>query len=153
MTEQTPQKIIERVLSSFIRKKGPIILMDVQQVAIAIVLELVAEKKARLAGQRKVVSGADVKTGVDAKAKPERKTKPISLSGITSGDPEAAIAQAMSIMEMCEEVPSVGQDFAQSVADRAADIAANIERNMRVTPGQQEALDNMEKGVQGWLRE
>jgi hypothetical protein len=151
MTEQTPQQIIERVLSSFIRKKGPIILMDVQQVAIAAVIELVAEKKARLAGQQEVANEA--KPVAATTRKPERKTRPISLSGMASGDAESAIAQAISIMEMCEEVPSTGKEFAQSVADRTADIAANIERNMRVTPGQQDALDNMERGVQGWLRE
>jgi len=89
--------------------------------------------------------------------KPSRKPSrnPLRLSGtvntVNGIDPEEAIEQAERIAERCEDLPSRAADFGESVAENCREIAANIETHQRVTPGQQEALDNMESGVEAWL--
>lgn len=66
-------------------------------------------------------------------------------------DVAAAIEQCERIIEACEELPSRAEDFGIGVAEKTAEIQATIEESKRVTIGQQEALDNMEAGVNRWL--
>lgn len=63
----------------------------------------------------------------------------------------AAIEQCDRIIEKCGEVPDDGEDFADSVIEKAASIRDWIHKHGRVTDRQQTALDNMESGVDRWL--
>ena len=66
-------------------------------------------------------------------------------------DVAAAIEQCERIVAMCEDLPEAGEDFGLSVSEKTSDIWKTIEATRRVTRGQQEALDNMEEGVNRWL--
>lgn len=66
-------------------------------------------------------------------------------------DWEDAIEQCNRIMEMCNEVPERGEDFAYSVQQKVQEISETIEESERVTEAQQIALDNMESGVSRWI--
>lgn len=77
---------------------------------------------------------------------------PKSMKSVVQGDPVAtALTQCEEIINMTGDVPCVGQDFAESVAEKTKAIADNIEQRDRVTEGQQDALDNMQTGVTAWL--
>lgn len=65
---------------------------------------------------------------------------------------EAAVKQALRIIELCAEVPERGEDFAASVAEGADDMMATIEERGDVTAEQQRALDNWEEGVSRWIK-
>jgi hypothetical protein len=62
-----------------------------------------------------------------------------------------AIEQCERIMEKIHDVPEAGEDFAASVSEKVDSIWQWIEEHGRVTPKQQEALDNMESGLDRWL--
>lgn len=69
----------------------------------------------------------------------------------TSDDVAEAIAIAAEIQALAEELPDEGEEFGDSVINKAASIAANVEKHQRVTAGQMEALKNMLDGVQRWF--
>jgi hypothetical protein len=68
-------------------------------------------------------------------------------------DAAAAVELACEIQRLAEDVPDAGADFAQSVSEKAADIAANIEQHDRVTDGQWSALENMMSGLSRWFHD
>ena len=67
------------------------------------------------------------------------------------------VADALSLAEQIEslasELPEAGSEFGESVTEKAADIAANIRHNNRVTVGQMNALSNILEGVERWFGE
>lgn len=66
-------------------------------------------------------------------------------------DVAAAIEQCERIIEACEELPERAEDFGMGVIDTTRGILETIETSKHVTSNQQEALDNMEAGVNRWL--
>lgn len=62
-----------------------------------------------------------------------------------------ALEKCERIIEMTEEVPDPGIDFAIGVREQTEGIYDTIERTQRVTRHQKEALDNMESGLSRWL--
>lgn len=66
---------------------------------------------------------------------------------------QEAIDDAEWIIENADSVPSAGEDFAQSVASKAAAILARIEESGEATDNQAAALCNMRDGLANWLRE
>ena len=81
--------------------------------------------------------------------KPNRKPPPSS----GTEDIDGALAIAEEIQAMAEELPDEGYEFGESVSAKAADIAENIEEHNRVTPGQMEALENMQDGLSKWFHD
>ena len=63
-------------------------------------------------------------------------------------DWESEIERCNSLMDMCNEVPERGEEYASSVHEKAGSISATIEDNQHVTEKQMEAIDNMMAGVQ-----
>lgn len=56
-----------------------------------------------------------------------------------------------SILEGCDEIPERGEEFAESVREKAADIGNTIEERQFVTDSQLRALENMLAGVNRWI--
>lgn len=82
----------------------------------------------------------------------------LSGKGVQSEYAEAssaddAIEQANRIIEMTQDLPAPGWDFGESVAEKCRSFIETIENSRRVSPAQQQALDNMESGVQAWFRD
>ena len=63
-----------------------------------------------------------------------------------------AIEELQTIIEMCEEIPDNGADFAKSVSDSAASMIETIERLGSVTEKQLTAIENWRAGVERWVR-
>lgn len=72
---------------------------------------------------------------------------------LSTEDPEVteALEQCERIFEKCEEMPDRGYEFADSVREKVESMESTIEKSGYVTPGQKEALDNMESGLDRWL--
>lgn len=62
-----------------------------------------------------------------------------------------ALEQCNRIAELCDDIPERGEEFADSVREKAENYASWIRKNKEVTRRMQEALDNMEAGVNRWL--
>ena len=73
--------------------------------------------------------------------------------GQDEGDVEEALALAEEIEDLAGQLPEEGSDFGDSVSEKAADIAANIEAHGRVTDAQYTALENMLDGLQRWFHD
>ena len=82
-----------------------------------------------------------------AKARAELKEKTMR-----DDDWETRLEQCQEIQDLCEQVPERGEDFAASVMEKVQSIADWIEANESVTADQAEALDNMQAGVERWIR-
>lgn len=65
----------------------------------------------------------------------------------------AAVKQCDRIIDKCDEIPFEGADFAESIRGKVESIRKWIEQHGRVTPKQQDALDNMESGADRWLED
>jgi len=63
---------------------------------------------------------------------------------------EDAVKLCEEITKLCDEVPEEGEDFADSVAEKALGIQDWIETNKHCTPKQAEALQNMKSGLLKW---
>lgn len=63
-----------------------------------------------------------------------------------------AIETANWIIENAEFIPSKGREFADSIAEKAESIRESVVDRDSVSPGQLEALENMEAGLARWLR-
>jgi hypothetical protein len=57
-----------------------------------------------------------------------------------------------ALIELCDEVPLAGADFASSVAASAADMIGTVEEMGIVTDAQIRAYENWHGGVSRWLR-
>lgn len=70
-----------------------------------------------------------------------------------STDVRHALAVAEEIADLVDELPDCieAAEFGQSVAKKAAAIAANIERHGRVTDNQMVALENIRDGLERWF--
>ena len=66
-------------------------------------------------------------------------------------DWEAEIERCNELIDLCDEVPERGEEFASSVQEKAESIAATIEAREHVTERQTQAIDNMMAGVERWL--
>ena len=66
-------------------------------------------------------------------------------------DWEEACEQCERIIEKCDEMPSRAEDFTESVREKVQGIWGTIEVSEEVTENQQNALDNMEAGLDKWL--
>lgn len=130
----TPEQVIAGVLETAIVSRGPLIRSDVSEIADLIVKSL---RRSKAAQQR------------TAPPSPERPDE--SPEDCLSLEAEEAVEQAEHIIEMCDDVPDAGLEFAMSVAEKCTDIAEAIERMGKVTAAMQTALDNMEAGVSKWL--
>jgi len=60
--------------------------------------------------------------------------------------------QCERILEMVDELPERAEDFAISVGEKVRDMAKWIEERTVVTEKQKEALDNMQRGCERWLK-
>lgn len=67
-------------------------------------------------------------------------------------DADKAAKQCDRILDLCDELPSRAEEFGESVREKVQSIRDCITQNGHVTDAQQEALDNMEAGVERWLR-
>lgn len=56
-----------------------------------------------------------------------------------------------SIREGVECLPDEGEEFGQSVLEKAESIMEWAEKENFITPKQLEALENMDNGIQKWL--
>ena len=70
---------------------------------------------------------------------------------VLSDEVQNAIEQCERILEMCDEVPDRGEEFADGVRERTQSIFEWIEENRHVTDAQITALENMESGVSRWI--
>lgn len=72
---------------------------------------------------------------------------------IPTADVRHALAVAEEIADLVDELPDCieAAEFGQSVAKKAAAIAANIERHGRVTDNQMVALENIRDGLERWF--
>jgi hypothetical protein len=82
---------------------------------------------------------------------PRKKKKKASAAGMPS-EAEEALNQCDHILELCDEVPEKGEDFAESVREKVESIAEWIRENEHVTDAQKDSLNNMERGVSRWIR-
>lgn len=64
---------------------------------------------------------------------------------------EAALGRIKLLQSNCEEIPDAGADFANSVVEESAQIAAWIEEHEHVTPDQIRAIQNWEGAVSRWV--
>lgn len=64
---------------------------------------------------------------------------------------EDALEQGERILELCDEMPERGEDFADSVSAGCREVMAMIEERNHVTADQQRALDNWEDGLSRWI--
>tara|TARA_Y100000310_G_scaffold117187_1_gene115936 strand:- start:534 stop:1004 length:471 start_codon:yes stop_codon:yes gene_type:complete len=64
---------------------------------------------------------------------------------------EDAYNQCDSILSLIDDIPEAGWDFGDSVKEKVDGIQSTIVLNNWVTDAQQEALDNMQAGVERWL--
>lgn len=88
-----------------------------------------------------------------AKAKGKAESNTLDASDIDQDQNiREAHEQCNRIIEMAEEVPDPGIDFAIGVAESTEGIRDTIQKTQRVTRNQQEALDNMEFGLTRWLK-
>ena len=63
----------------------------------------------------------------------------------------SASEQCDRILDLCEQLPSRAEDFGVSIIEKIESIREWITTHDHVTDAQQEALDNMEAGVEKWL--
>lgn len=80
---------------------------------------------------------------IDGRQRPDVSTDPDVI--------EEALEQASRIIETTEELPEVGWEFGESVAEQCRSMSRNIERHQRVTERQLETLDNWETGLSKWF--
>ncbi len=64
---------------------------------------------------------------------------------------EEALELVDSIVDGCGQIPERGQEYAESVSERATDIGRTIEERQFVTDKQMSALENMLAGVNRWI--
>lgn len=68
-------------------------------------------------------------------------------------DVQSALDQCDEILGMVEDMPDAGMEYGESVAETVSGIQETIEKFDRVTDAQQRALDNLQDGVERWLRD
>uniref|UniRef100_A0A6M3KVP7 Uncharacterized protein n=1 Tax=viral metagenome TaxID=1070528 RepID=A0A6M3KVP7_9ZZZZ len=148
------EPVIRRTLEHLLTTKGPLGTHDLEMVMARLRREIeraevawVTEHAKRFSAKTEMLQTPSVRS---ASRRP-----PIRLSGATVNeiDPDEALDQATLIIARTEDLPEAGWTFGESVAEKCREISANIERHRRVTPGQQEALDNMEAGVEAWFHD
>ena len=69
---------------------------------------------------------------------------------------DEAVELAQEIVQMIEEditeeQYAAGDEFFDSVMEKAKDIGQSIQERKRASPNQVRALENMKKGVQKWI--
>lgn len=84
--------------------------------------------------------------------KQDRQPRPAPSS---VGPDEDRLAEAIELSEeiadMANQVPSAGQEFAESVSEQTADIIATAKDRNYVTAKQLDALRNMRDGLARWI--
>jgi hypothetical protein len=66
---------------------------------------------------------------------------------------EEALERLAEIVDLCEQVPDRGAEFAESVAGGARSMAETIDRTQKVTEEQNRAIQNWDAGVRAWLKD
>lgn len=66
---------------------------------------------------------------------------------------EEALETANEIIDMVEEIPEHGEEFAQGVQERTTSIRAWIQEHEHATDKQVNALENMHRGAEKWLQD
>jgi methyl-accepting chemotaxis protein len=61
-----------------------------------------------------------------------------------------SIKQANELIERAEDLPSRAEEFGDSVTEKLKSIVEWMEEFGHVTPKQQEAIDNIEGGIERW---
>ena len=69
----------------------------------------------------------------------------------TGHDWEDAVEQCDRVLEKLEDMPTAGQDFADSVREKVEGIRESILKFENATTGQYAALDNMEEATDKWI--
>lgn len=83
---------------------------------------------------------------------PSPTPSPIKLPNIINTFVGDALAHCESILEKLDDIPDRGQDFAESVREKVESIQAWVEEHGDATQAQLDALQNMEDGVDRWIR-
>lgn len=65
---------------------------------------------------------------------------------------EEAIDLCNEIMQKASEVPEEGEDFAESVAEKAESIKKWIQKHDEVTSAQASSLENMSEALDRWIK-
>ena len=65
---------------------------------------------------------------------------------------DEVLEQCDNILASCDEIPEEGEEFTLSVSEKVESIRDWCKAHGGVTEAQQQALDNMEAGVDRWLR-
>jgi hypothetical protein len=64
---------------------------------------------------------------------------------------DAALARCEELLDSIDELPSPAIEFGESVAEGVRAVMERIEKDRRVTPKQQQAIDNWAAGVAAWF--
>lgn len=88
---------------------------------------------------------------IPAEPEPEecKKKKPL----VSSASYDEAMALIAQIEDLAGSICEAGEDFADSVSAKAADIFASVDRFGGATDGQLQALENMLDGLQRWFHD
>jgi len=73
------------------------------------------------------------------------------VPGSDIGDIDDAMLLVELILELADNIPEAGEDFAMGVCDTTQNIAKTIEEKGFVTEKQMEALENMQTGLLKWV--
>lgn len=82
---------------------------------------------------------------------PEKKHELPKPETKNNDDAKEAIESLEEIIEMCEDIPENGEEFAESVADNCRSMIEAIQNFNRVTKFQWNAIENWRSGVERWL--
>lgn len=88
---------------------------------------------------------------VQKNIKPRTPPKPPKPSRATSADD--ALEMVDEIRNLADSICENGQEFADSVLEKAESIAETVERSDYATDGQLQALENMLEGLRAWFHE
>jgi hypothetical protein len=113
---------------------------------------MIAAKRSMLGG--KIENEDQPKLSPDSSpGRSARSGRSDATAGGNQTDVEAALELVDEIEELAEQMPSAGQEFAESVLANAKSIAATIERSGRVSPAQRKALNNFADGLAAWIHD
>jgi hypothetical protein len=86
---------------------------------------------------------------------PKCNPQPVRLTGVYIGKLAAdVLQQCQEILSRIDEMPDHGKDcYGDSAAETVEGIRETIERKRMVSGKQQEALNNIQAGVEAWFHE
>lgn len=84
-------------------------------------------------------------------AKPKHPRRQSDGDTIEPGDCNSAIALIDATLEMLDEIPEEGEEFAVSVGAKLRNMRQSIEERGRFTERMQTAIENMHRGAVRWI--